>query len=127
MMSIFRKAGIEAADISAASARLERLTQPVEQELVKQLTQFPEVVARAAGARAPHIVCDYLEATAAQVNSWYHGGNPSRNPELAVLVAEPELRTARLVLGRAVRTVLRNGLHLLGLSAPERMDREAAE
>jgi arginyl-tRNA synthetase len=58
------------------------------------------------------------------VNSWYHAGNPSRNPELAVLSGSPELRDARLALARAVQITLRNGLQLLGLGAPERMQRE---
>lgn len=70
------------------------------------------------------MVCDYLETTAGMVNSWYHAGNPSRNPGLAVLVPEPALRQARLVLARAVQITLRNGLRLLALDAPERMERE---
>jgi arginyl-tRNA synthetase len=81
------------------------------------------VVARAAEARAPHIVCEYLETTAGMVNSWYHAGNPNRNPELAVLAGDAQLRTARLVLTKAIRIVLQNGLSLLGLGAPDRMDR----
>ena len=79
---------------------------------------------RAAEARSPHVVCDYLEETAGMVNSWYHSGNPSRNPELAVLVPDSALRASRLVLARGIQTVLRNGLELLGLTAPERMERE---
>src|SRR5690606_24612621 len=93
---------------------------------IKQLGLFPEVVERAADARAPHMIAEFLEATAGMVNSWYHAGNPSRNPELAVLVPDEPLRSARLVLTRAVQIVLRNGLELLGLSAPERMEREEA-
>jgi arginyl-tRNA synthetase len=86
--------------------------------------QYPEIVARAAEAHAPHMVCDYLEQTAGMVNSWYHAGNPSRNPELAVLVSDTATRDARLCLARAVQIVLRNGLELLGLKAPEQMQRE---
>ena len=71
-----------------------------------------------------NLVCEYLEETAGMVNSWYHAGNPTRNPELAVLVPDPALRAARLVLARGVQVVLRNGLELLGLVAPERMERE---
>ncbi len=127
MMSIFRKADIAPNAIDAGAASLERLTQESERDLIKQLTQFPGIIERAAGARAPHVVCDYLEATAGEVNSWYHAGNPSRNPELAVLVADPELRKARLVLARAVHIVLRNGLRVLGLTAPDRMDRGVSE
>lgn len=126
MMSIFRKAGIEPESITIDGADLDRLTTEDEQDLIKQLDIFPEVVERAADARAPHMICEYLEATAGAVNSWYHSGNPSRNPELAVLVEDEPLRRARLVLARAVQVVLRNGLELLGLTAPDRMHREDA-
>ncbi len=127
MMSIFRKAGVEAEGIGAGDADVVRLEEDVERELIKQLDAFPEVVARAAAVRSPHLVCEYLEATAGAVNSWYHAGNPSRNPELAVLAADDALRRARLALARAVQIVLRNGLHLLGLEAPDVMQREEAE
>ncbi|MBI4544125.1 MAG: arginine--tRNA ligase [Gemmatimonadetes bacterium] len=126
MRSIFRKAGLVPEAIEAEGAELNRLETEAEQELVKQLSLLPAVVERAAEARAPHAVCDYLEATAGMVNSWYHSGNPSRNPALAVLVDDPELRRARLALARAVQIVLRNGLELLGLTAPERLEREDA-
>ena len=126
MMSIFRKAGVAAA-AAGAGADPGLLVEPAELDLIKQLALFPEVVGRAAAARAPHMVCEYLETTAGAVNSWYHAGNPSRNPELAVLVEEPGLRAARLALARGVHIVLRNGLSLLGLSAPERMEREESE
>ena len=124
MMSIFRKAGVDAEPRPADGRDLGRLETEDEQELVKQLARFPEVVAQAAADRAPHMVCDYLEETAGMANSWYHSGNPSRNPELAVLVDDPELRAARLALARGVRIVLRNGLTVLGLSAPDRMERK---
>jgi arginyl-tRNA synthetase len=123
MCSIFRRAGLSPAEL-AADTDASGLVDGVEQELIKQLERFPEIVARASEARAPHMICDYLEATANFVNSWYHAGNPSRNPELAVLVPDEALRNARLALARAVQIVLRNGLELLGLSAPEQMQRE---
>lgn len=126
MCSIFRKAGVERTAVTG-DADLSRLVHPAEQELIRHLVQYPEVVARAADARAPHMVCEYLEAAAGLVNSWYHAGNPSRNPELAVLVPDPVLRDARLTLTRAVQIVLRNGLELLGLRAPEQMQREEAQ
>lgn len=127
MMSIFLKAGVEINSVTTEGAALDRLTHETERDVIKQLSLFPEIVSRAADARAPHIVCEYLETTAALVNSWYHAGNPNRNPELAVLAAEPELRAARLVLAKAIRTVLQNGLSLLGLGAPDRMERAVAE
>jgi arginyl-tRNA synthetase len=123
MHSIFAKAGVAADDPDPERAELGRLDHESERELIQQLVAFPENVERAAAARAPHLLSDYLEQTAAQVNAWYHLGNPARNPELSVLVDDPELRAARLVLARAVQIVLRNGLGLLGLTAPTRMDR----
>jgi arginyl-tRNA synthetase len=123
MMSIFRKAEVDA-EAAGEGADIGRLETTDEQELIKQLGRFPEVLERAAEGRAPHLVCDYLEETAGLANSWYHSGNPSRNPELAVLVEDPELRAARLALTRGVRIVLRNGLAVLGVSAPDRMERE---
>ena len=127
MKSILRKAGVEPEELDPRSADLGLLTDPMEQALIKQLFLFPEVVERAADARAPHMVCEYLESTAGMVNSWYHAGNPSRNPALAVLTDDEALRRARLVLTRGVSIVLRNGLELLGLTAPERMEREEGE
>jgi arginyl-tRNA synthetase len=124
MMSIFRKAGVEAVQGWSPAPRLELLETADEQELIKQLAKLTDVVERAAAGRAPHLVCDYLEETAGMANAWYHSGNPSRNPELAVLVDDPELREARLALARGIRIVLRNGLRVLGLSAPDRMERE---
>jgi arginyl-tRNA synthetase len=123
MHSIFAKAGLDSATLSPDGVDLGRLAHPSERELVKQLLEFPETVERAAAARAPHVMCDYLEQTAGQVNSWYHAGNPSRDPGLAVLVPDPALRAARLVLARAVIIVLRNGLRILGITAPQRMER----
>jgi len=124
MCSIFAKAGgEETARAAAGGADLSLLVHPSELALVKALAEYPDVVERAAAQRAPHLVCDYLEQTAGAVNSWYHAGNPSRNPELAVLVADPALRGARLMLAQAVRVVLKNGLRLLNISAPVRMER----
>ena len=126
LSSILRKAGDDAAAAPEA-APLEKLEQAAERELVQQVAEFPDFVARAAAQRAPHILADFLEKTAGVVNSWYHSGNPSRNPELAVLVEDPGLRAARLVLTRAARLTLKNGLGILGIDAPERMDRATDE
>jgi arginyl-tRNA synthetase len=123
MCSIFRKAE-EGVGVDVSSPDVSLLSHEVERELVKQLGDFPGVVARAAEQASPHIVCDYLEQTASVANSWYHAGNPSRNPELAVLTADPALRGARLALARAVQIVLRNGLELLAIEAPVRMVRD---
>ncbi|MFC1575751.1 arginine--tRNA ligase [Gemmatimonadota bacterium] len=127
MCSIFTKGEVQEEEIAADPGSLSRLSHPLERDLIKRLADFPDLVGRAAAGRSPHVLCDYLEQTAGAVNSWYHAGNPSRNPELAVLVEDPDLRGARLALARGVRVVLRNGLGILGVSAPTRMDRSEEE
>ncbi len=124
MCSIFKKAGVEKSSIGTEGVDLSVLTTDAERELIKALVQFPDLVRNAARLRAPHLVCDYLEQTAGAVNSWYHAGNPSRNPELAVLVEDEGLRGPRLALARSVQIVLRNGLTILGIVAPEQMIRD---
>ena len=56
--------------------------------------------------------------------SGYQAGHPTRNPGLAALVEDEDLRNARLTLALAARVVLRNGLGVLGIEAPERMVRD---
>ena len=124
MCSIFKKAGLERSSIGAEGVDLSVLTTDAERELIKALVQFPDLVRNAARLRAPHLICDYLEQTAGAVNSWYHAGNPSRNPKLAVLVDDDSLRNARLALARSVQIVLRNGLTILGIVAPDQMARD---
>ncbi len=128
MCSIFRKAGMDPDAMSTGQLVPEGLDpslleHPRERALMGRLGEFPELVRRAARSRAPHLVCEYLEHTAGMVNSWYHAGNPTRNPGLAVLAGDPALRAARLALTGAVRVVLRNALALLGVEAPTRMAR----
>ena len=71
-------------------------------------------------------MCGYLEKTAGLVNSWYQAGHPSRRPDLAALVRDEPVRTARLALvpGGPHRAP-RNGLTVLGVPAPSRMHRDA--
>ncbi|MFL5537982.1 MAG: arginine--tRNA ligase [Longimicrobiaceae bacterium] len=124
MSSIFRRAEVDPATLDPASADLSLLAQESEAELVKLLLRFPEVVEAAAERHAPHAVCEYVEEVAGAVNSWYHAGN--RDAALRVIGegVPPETSRARLVLARAVQVVLRNGLAVLGITAPERMQRE---
>jgi arginyl-tRNA synthetase len=127
MCSIFAKAGMALEDLKPGASNLELLKGDLERELVKRLGEFPPTVERAAAHASPHVLCDYLEQTAGAANSWYHAGNPTRSPELAVLVDDLGLRTARLSLARAVQIVLRNGLTILGITAPTRMIRNAEQ
>ena len=84
-----------------------------EMALLARISDFPDVVMEAADALAPHQVAFYLKELAAQLHGFY---NAER-----ILVEDPGLRAARLALLLAVRQVLRNGLDLIGVSAPERM------
>ncbi|MGH7544637.1 MAG: DALR anticodon-binding domain-containing protein, partial [Gemmatimonadota bacterium] len=121
MCSLFRRAGL-ASQALDLEADLDPLGEPAELEVVKRLVEFPELVEQAARAREPHRLTTYLEDLAAEVNRWYHEGN--RDPSLRVLGVDAPVQTARLVLARAVQVVLRNGLDVLAIEAPERMERE---
>ena len=91
----------------------ERLASPHEQALLKSLTRYPEILEQAAVNRAPHTLAHYLRDLANEFHTYY-------NAE-AFIVAEAPLRNARLALVLAAQQVLRNGLTLLGVSAPESM------
>ncbi len=121
MCSVFAKGGIDPASIPASTDGMERLEQEAERDVALALLRLPEVVRAAAEARAPHGLCTYLEETAGLVNAWYHQGN--LDPELRVLADGPA-REGRLKLARAVQITLRNGLTVLGLSAPASLSRE---
>jgi len=96
-----------------SAAGLSALTLPRELALAQRLGEFPEMLAEAARDFAPHMVAFYLRELAGEFHSYY---NAER-----VLVADEELKLARLALIVAVRQVLQNGLALLGVSTPEKM------
>jgi len=95
------------------------LAHELEGRLLRALAEFPRVVASAAELREPHRVARYLEDTTAVFNKWYD----TRECRMLPQGDEPAgpLNEARLVLVHATRTVLANGLGLLGVTAPERM------
>ncbi len=95
------------------------LTHPREGELLRALAEFPRVVAGAAELRQPHRIARYLEDMTAVFNKWYDTRDCRMLPRGDEPVAP--INEARLVLTAAARTVLANGLDLLGVSAPERM------
>jgi len=114
MSGIFRVVGVEPSAIEGENVDLTSLTLDLDQELIKALLDFPAVVAGAADALEPHRIATYLHDTAGKAHLWYHNG-----PKI---IDEPEAsRNARLVLARAAQVVLRNGLHLIGITAPDRM------
>ncbi|MDG4762305.1 arginine--tRNA ligase [Micromonospora sp. WMMD710] len=102
----------------ADAFRPELLDHEKENELLKALAEFPAVVATAAELREPHRVARYLEeSVAASYHRFYDNCRvlPLGDEEVT------DLHRARLWLNNATRTVIANGLHLLGVSAPERM------
>lgn len=109
--SIFRKAAGEG--LGASNEALGLLTEPDEIELIKKLLLYPEVVSDSAETLAPHKVAYFLQELAADFHSYY---NKHR-----VVDDDRALSGARLYLIKSVRTVLSNGLGLLGISAPDRM------
>jgi arginyl-tRNA synthetase len=84
-----------------------------ETALLSRLLEYPGVVDTAARELSPHQVAFYLKELAAEFHSYYNGTR--------LLVAEEAVKLARLALAVAVRQVLRNGLALLGVTAPEKM------
>lgn len=121
LFALFEKGGIPEESVTSSGADLSLLVHDEERSLLRTIVEFPETVERAARSRSPHLVCSYLGRLAGAANAWYHSGHPIRAPERAALVSDPALRGARLVLARACRIVLGNGLRALGVSAPERM------
>ncbi|MEF8833668.1 MAG: arginine--tRNA ligase [Halofilum sp. (in: g-proteobacteria)] len=101
-------------DRSNGRAHLDRLGTPHEANLIEALERYPELIEQAAANREPHRVCYYLlEEVANAFHTWY-------NAE-AFLVDDADLRDARLALIQATGQVIRNGLALVGVSAPEEM------
>lgn len=104
-------AGVEVPAVGEAD--LSKLVLKEELALAKHLGRFPEALAGAALNYEPHRIIFYLQEVAAQFHSYYNRQH--------VLVEDVETAQARLYLVNAVRTVLKNALQLLGMSAPEKM------
>jgi arginyl-tRNA synthetase len=117
--SIVRKAvdaGVELRPVDGVDLSL--LGQDAELELLRALADVPEVLARAAELRAPHRVAHAAQDVAARFHRFY--------TECRVVGEDAELTQARLWVCCATQQVLANLLALLGVSAPERMDRDDA-
>ena len=98
-------------DWRQATVNLRRLKEPEEQELVKTLAQFPDTIIYAAERRVPHILTTYLHKLVERFNTFYRYHS----------VLQSDKVIERLHLVNATRIVLRNGLNLLGITAPEEM------
>lgn len=103
-----------AGDIATLNnVNLAPLTSQNETALMQKLGEFPEVVSTACKHLAPHSIANYLKELASDLHSYYN--------DTKFLVDDAETKLARLALISATRVVLRNGLDLLGVSAPEKM------
>ncbi len=109
--SILRMAAEEG--LSESLENLSALTETSEQNLLKKLFSFGEDITYAAENFEPHKVANYLEDLASAFHKFY--------TECRIIGSPPEVASARLALAIAVKTVMKNGLDLLGVSAPERM------
>jgi arginyl-tRNA synthetase len=100
-------------------ADLALLTAPAEAALMLKLAEYPQMLANAATSLSPHDVTFYLRDVAGLFHSYYGAER--------FLVDDADLTRARLALLVATRQVIRNALTVLGVAAPERMDRVAEE
>jgi arginyl-tRNA synthetase len=100
-------------DAAHGAASLGKLVEPQELQLTKRIGAFPEIVRQCAAQRAPHTLVHYLRDLANDFHTNYSAHQ--------IIVEDAGLRDARLALALAAQTVIRNGLELLGVSAPETM------
>ena len=113
--SVYRQLAERSLACNAAQGRanLVLLTEPQEKALATTLSRYPEVIELAANNRAPQHLVHYLRDLANDFHTYYNAH--------AFIVDNAKLRDARLTLIAATRTVIANGLELLGVSAPETM------
>ena len=100
-------------DPAAGAASLAKLVTPHEQAVITALSKYPETAEQAALNRAPHALVHYLRELANTLHTYYNAEK--------WIVEDASLRNARITLALAVQQVIRNGLEILGVSAPESM------
>lgn len=96
-----------------AEADLSLLKKEEEIAMIKELQRLPEVIETAGSKHEPQLLAEYLRETAAKFHVFYH--------ECRIIGEDESIMLARLALLNAVRLVLKNGLAVLGITAPERM------
>ena len=113
--SVFRQLGEKGYihDRTLGAAHLHLLDTSHESALMRRVTQYPELLSTAAAALEPHQIAHYLRELAGDFHTYYNAH--------VFLVEDAALRNARLNLVAAAKQVIANGLHLLGVSAPESM------
>ena len=114
VLAQYRERGGDTAALDQADLSL--LSAPTEAALMLEIAAYPLMLQRAAAGLAPHDVAFYLRGLAASFHGYYAAER--------FLVDDPALARARMALLAATAQVLRNALAVLGVSAPERMDRD---
>jgi arginyl-tRNA synthetase len=111
--SVMKQLASKGFSFDASAADLALLTNIHEQAVITAISKYPEVVEHAALSRAPHALVHYLRDLANALHTYYNAEQ--------FIVEDAPLRNARLTLVLAVQQVIRNGLGILGVSAPETM------
>ena len=110
--SIFRQAE-ETGLKFTNQAKLTLLTSASEIDLIKKMADYEEEIAYAAKERAPHRIARYLHELAGEFHSFYN--------QCRIMGVDRDLAEARLSLLKSVQSTIRHALHILGVSAPEKM------
>lgn len=98
-------------------SKLKKLNRPDELELIKKLQDFQEILNSVADHREPHRLCEYIQELSAMFHKYYH--------DCAILNKRTKDTTlARLYLILAIKNILKTGLNLLGVSAPDKMQKK---
>ncbi len=108
------------ADQALVAAPLDRLIDPAELSLIRQLAQWPRLVESAAEAHEPHRIAFYLQEVAAQFHMLWNKGRDEATLRF-ILASDPDLTRARLALVRGVAIVIASGLAVLGVKPVEEM------
>lgn len=111
--SVFRRAGEQGIEVKLDPESLSALQEEAELDLLQKLAEFPEEIATAAQQMTPHRIVRYLYDLATQLQSYYNA--------YRVIQEDERLTRARLSLLLGVAQVLKSGLQMIGVSAPEQM------
>lgn len=112
MIEFGKEKGVELPDVEDIDLTL--LSEEEELNLIKQLLLFPEIVESVLQSYEPYQICKYLEEVATLFHKFYHNHKVISDDDL-------NLTNARLILSKATQVILRKGLNLLGINAPQKM------